>query len=285
MILPGMVFYLVFSYLPLYGIQIAFKEYAYDKGIWGSEWVGLTYFLDMFNLDEFWLAVRNTFVISLGRILIEFPIPILVAILLNELRGNRLRRVFQSVYTFPHFLSWIMAFGIIMTILSSDGAINRFSQALGGREIPFLTDPMLFLGVIFATDIWKEMGWSTIIYLAAIASINPEIYEAALVDGANRLQKIWYIVLPSILPTITILLILAIGNSMNAGFDQIFNLYNAAVYETADIIDTYVYRQSFQGSGGFSLSTAAGLFKSIINFALLLFADRVVRRMGQQGLF
>ncbi len=285
MVLPGLVYYLVFSYLPMYGIQIAFKDYTYSQGIWGSEWSGFGVFREMLFYDDFWIAVRNTVLISLGRLVFEFPVPIVVAILLSELGREKLKRFYQTVFTFPHFISWVVAFGIFFNFLSSDGIVNKLLKSFGLEPVAFFTDPSVFIPVIFLTDLWKTMGWSTIIYLAAIAGLNPEVYEAATVDGAGRFQRIWHIVLPGIIPVIAILLILNVGNSMNAGFDQIFNMYNPNVLDVADIIDTYVYRMSFSSSASFSLSAAAGLFKSVVNLFLLLMADRIVRLFGQSGIW
>jgi putative aldouronate transport system permease protein len=285
MILPGMLYYLIFSYIPLYGIQIAFKEYAYNKGIWGSPWVGFDNFKMLFHYNDFWIAVRNTLIISLGRIIFQFPVPIIVAALLNEMGRSVFKKIYQTVYTFPYFISWIVAFGIFFNLLSSDGIVNQIFHILGFHEVRFFTSPSVFLPLIFASDLWKTMGWNVIIFLAAIAGINPETYEAATVDGANRFQKMIHIVWPSILPTTTILLILQVGNSMNAGFDQILNMYSSTVYSVSDIVDTYIYRMGFQGSGSFSISAAAGLFKSVINLTLLLLANRIVRWFGQEGIW
>jgi putative aldouronate transport system permease protein len=285
MILPGMLYYVIFSYIPLYGIQIAFKEYAYNKGIWGSPWVGFDNFKLLFQYHDFWIAVRNTLIISLGRIIIQFPVPIIVAALLNEMGRSVFKHIYQTIYTFPYFISWIVAFGIFFNLLSSEGIVNQILHVLGFHEVRFFTSPSAFLPLIFASDLWKTMGWNVIIFLAAIAGINPETYEAATVDGANRFQRMIHIVWPGILPTTTILLVLQIGNSMNAGFDQILNMYSSTVYSVSDIIDTYIYRMGFQGSGSFSISAAAGLFKSVINLTLLLLADRIVRWFGQQGIW
>lgn len=285
MMLPGIIFYLVFAYLPIYGVQIAFRDYTFAKGIWHSDWIGLRNFEDLFRIKRFWVAVRNTFIISGGRLLFEFPIPILIAILLNEVRSKTSKRVLQTIYTFPHFISWVVAFGIFFSFLSTDGIVNRVIAMLGHRPVGFFTDPKVFRPLLYATDMWKTMGWSSIIYLAAITAVSPEVMEAAIVDGANRFQRILYVVLPGIMPVIAIVFILNIGNAMNAGFDQIFNLYSPNVYEVADIVDTYVYRMSFTSSGSFSLSSAAGLFKSVINLIFLLTADRVVRLFGQPGIW
>jgi len=283
--LPALVWYAVFCYVPMYGIQIAFKNYMFRRGIWGSPWVGLQHYQQLFRYHDFWNAVRNTLVISLSKIAISFPIPIILSISLNEIARTRTRRLFQTVYTFPHFISWVIVYTLFYTLISGEGLINLLRTSSGLPPIDFLTNHGNFFGVLMFTEVWKTLGWSTILYCAAITNINPEIMEAAVVDGANRFQRIWYITLPELTSTIVILLILAVGRSMNAGFDQIFNFYNPIVYPSADIIDTYIYRLSFEGAGGFSLSTAVGLFKSIINFALLFGADRLAKAVGQSGIY
>lgn len=283
--IPAIIWYLVFCYYPMYGVQLAFRNYNFRKGIWGSPWVGLKYFTQLFRYNDFWNAVRNTVSISLSKILFCFPMPIILAILLNEIRSVKKKRVLQTVFTFPHFISWVIVYTLFYSLLSGEGLINLLRTRSGQQSIGFLSSPGIFWGVLIVTEIWKSVGWSSVIYCAAITNINPEVMEAALVDGANRAQKIWYITLPELSVTIITLLILQIGGTMNAGFDQIFNFYNPLVYETADIIDTYVYRMAFNSGSGFSLSTAAGLFKSIINFALLFGADRVAKAFGQPGIY
>ena len=232
--LPALIWYAIFCYYPMYGVQIAFRSYNFRKGILGSDWVGMKYFMQLFQYNDFWNAVRNTLVISLAKIVFCFPLPIALAILLNELASTRYRRVLQTVFTFPHFISWVIVYTLFYSLLSGEGLINLIRSQLGMSSIGFFSEPNLFFGVLIATEAWKTMGWSSIIYCAAITNINPEIVEAAIVDGANRAQRIWYITLPELSVTIVTLLILQIGNVMNAGFDQIFNFYNPLVYSTAD---------------------------------------------------
>lgn len=282
---PALIWYAVFCYVPLYGIQLAFRNYVFRKGIWGSEFVGLKYFRLLFLYKDFWAAVINTVRISLSKIVFCFPMPIILSILLSELKAIRLRRMFQTIYTFPHFISWVITYTLFYTLISGEGAINLALSQMGLSTVDFLTNKTNFFWLLIFTEFWKTVGWSSILYCAAIANINPEIIEAALVDGANRWQRIWHITLPNLRGTIVTLLILAVGGCMNAGFDQIFNFYNPMVYPVADIIDTYVYRMAFQGTGGFSMSTAVGLFKSIINFMLLFGADRVAKALGQSGVY
>lgn len=283
--LPAIVWYIIFCYFPIYGIQLAFKDYVFSEGIWGSKWVGMKHYLQLFRYKDFWNAVFNTLRISFSKLVICFPAPIILSILLNEVPSIRFRRTCQTVYTFPYFISWVIAHTLFYTIVSGEGLINLLRVQMGLSSVDILTNQTSFFWLLMVSDIWKSIGWSSIIYCAAIIGINPEITEAAMVDGANRFQRIWHITLPEIRSTIVVLLILQIGNCMNAGFDQIFNFYNPLVYPIADIIDTYVYRLTFEGAGGFSLSTAVGLFKSVINFALLYGADRFAKALGQSGIY
>ena len=284
LLLPGVLFYIIFSYIPMYGVTLAFKEYQIKPGIIGSPWIGFANFQNIFILDDFWTAFYNTLIISFQRLAIEFPIPIILALLLNEVRNAHLKRLFQTVYTFPNFLSWIVVSGIAFSVLSDDGVLNQILVTLGEQKQSLLMDASWFRPLLYMTSIWKSAGWSSIIYLAAITSINPELYEAATIDGATRLQQLVHITWPGIRSTTAILFILAIGNVMNAGFDQIFNMYNASVYSTADIIDTYIYRRTFQLGSDFGTSTAVGLFKSLINMALLLLANLSVKKIGEEGI-
>lgn len=285
LILPGLVFYAIFMYGPMYGIQLAFKEYIVSKGIWGSPFIGFDNFKYIIYDSDFWYAFRNTIIISICKLIFVFPAPIIIALALNELVDGTYKRILQTVFTFPHFLSWIVVSGIILNIFGANGAINNLLDMMGLEKQAFLASPQLFRPLLYFTDIWKESGWSCIIYLAAITSINPEIYEAAIVDGVNRWQKMRFITLPGIHSTIVILFILSIGNLMNAGFDQVFNLYNPVVYDVGDIIDTYIYRITFQNSNDLGFSTAVGLFKSIINLVLLLSANKLAKKSTGSGIF
>lgn len=284
LLLPTLLYYALFQYLPMYGVLLAFKEYHIRDGILGSPWVGFDNFGLLMRQSEFWQAFRNTILISLGRIAFEFPAAILLALLINEVAGRRIKKFYQTLFTFPHFISWVIISGILFNFLGSDGVLNQIMAAFHLDKVPFLTDPGLFKPIVFLSNIWKEVGWSAIIYLAAIAGINPELYEAAHMDGANRFQQLLAVTWPSIRGTAAILLILAVGNSMSGNFEQIFNLYNPGVYSTGDIIDTYVYRSAFADGSGFGMSTAVGLFKAVINFALLYTANFVVKRLGGEGL-
>jgi putative aldouronate transport system permease protein len=286
MILPTVLYFLIFAYVPMYGVILAFKDFNYMLGIMNSPWNNFQNFRDVLADSNFWHAFNNTLLISFGRLVIEFPIPILLAILLNEMRLGRLKRIYQTVFTFPHFISWVVLSGIITNILSDQGVLNQILQLFGFEKNSILLDNGSFLALLFASNIWKEAGWSCIIYLAAIAGINPELYEAASIDGANRYQKMKAITWPVLRNTAAVLLILAVGNIMNGGFDQIFNLYNPAVYERSDILDTFVYRSAFVDATGFGYSTTVGLLKSVVNCMLLFGANFFVKRfMKEEGLY
>ena len=280
LLLFGLAFFVVFHYAPMYGIQLAFKRYSIGKGIAGSDWVGLANFAKLFARAEFWNAFRNTIVISLLKTVIAFPIPILLAILINEIKRRRLARGLQVFFTLPHFLSWVTISGIMLNLLGSGGAINSLLVSLGGEKVSFLSNGDVFRGLLVFTDIWKESGWSSIIYMAAIASIDQSQYESATIDGANRLQKAWYITWPSLKSVAAVLLLLQLGHAMSGNFDQVFNLYNPTVYKKAEIIDTYVYNITFLQAADYGLSTAVGLFKGVINCALLLAANFVVSKLN-----
>ena len=287
-LLPLAIFVL-FHYLPMYGNIIAFKDFRLGRGFWGSRWVGLQHFEDFFRNPYAWRIIRNTVVISGLKLLWGFPAPILLALLVNELTSQRFKKTVQTVSYLPHFMSWIILATILSEILSpQSGPIAQIAVWLGRPPPEVLTTGSLFRPMLIVTEIWKEMGWQSVIYLAALASIDPELYESATVDGANRMQRSVHITLPSLLPVITILAILRIGNLLNAGFDQIFNLYNPLVYEVSDIIDTFVYRRSLGGEGGrhqYDFAAAVGLFKSVMAVLLILGAHKIARRLTGQGVW
>ncbi|GIP34869.1 sugar ABC transporter permease [Paenibacillus sp. J2TS4] len=285
MLLPAVLYYAVFHYYPMYGAMIAFKQFSITKGITGSSWAGLQHFEYLFGLDKFWQIFWNTIVISLYRLVFGFPLPLIVALLLNEVRRLVFKRTVQTVIYLPHFISWVIMGGLLINLLSVDGGVvNNLIRSLGGQPVGFLIDENYFRSTLVWSMIWKEFGWNTIIYMAALAGVNPQLYEAAVMDGANRWRRIWHITLPCIRSTIIILLILRIGGLMEAGFEQIFVLYHPGVYNVADIIDTYVYRVGLT-EGKFSLAAAVGLFKSVINFTLLVMANSLARKMGEQGIY
>lgn len=287
MFLPGFLLLLVFAYGPLYGLQIAFKDYQIFKGIWGSPWVGMKHFTEFFTNPDALQVLANTILISLYRLLWGFPAPIILAILINEIGNMAFKRVFQTISYLPHFISWIILSGMITKILSpSSGFINNIIVWLGGEPIFFMISKEWFRIILVVSGIWKEVGWGSIIYLAVLSGIDSQLYEAAIIDGANRLQRIWRITLPSLLFIVSILLILSMANILSAGFDQIFNMYNYQVYAVADIIDTFVYRRGLVGME-FSFSAAVGFFKSITGLILVLTVNTITKRLGQSeyGLF
>lgn len=291
LLVPSLIFILIFNLVPMIGILIAFKDYNMFQvpgnpfmSIIESPWAGLKYFADVFNRGEFWSAFGNTIIISVYKILMVFPLPIIFAIFLNEQKSVRFQKGLQLVVYMPHFLSWVVVSGIFISLLGSSGIINSFLGAFGIEPISFLMDTSKFRGILIVSDAWKELGWSSIIYFAAIAGLDQECYEAAEVDGASRFQRIWHITIPGLMPTIILMLIIRIGNIMNAGFDQIFVMYNPPVYDVADIIGTYVYRMGL-GKLEFSTGTAVGLFNSVISMVLVVASNFVSRRVTGKGIW
>lgn len=285
MLVPALVYYVVFHYVPMYGAQIAFRDYAFLKGIWGSPWVGWENFRLVFGAPSFWEVFRNTLVISLMKLVVAFPAPIVFAILLNELNPGRFKKTVQTISYLPHFLSWVVLGGVFIQVLSpSIGPINILLRALGMRPIFFLGDPDWFRPTLVVTHVWQTIGWGSIVYLASIAGINPELYEASTMDGANRFQNMVYITLPGLAPVITIMFIFAVGRIINDDFDQVFNLYNPAVYGVGDVISTYVYRRGLEGLQ-FSFATAVGLFRNVLGFCLLILTNFLARRLSEYGLW
>lgn len=282
----GLIYFIVFRYIPVYGVQLAFKKFSYRKGVVGSPWVGWNNFKTLFMSTPFKRAIVNTLIISFGRILFTFFIPIIMAILLNEIRCSAFKRSVQTIMYLPHFLSWVIISGIAYSLLTTNGGfINKIIQKVGGTPNNFLLKPECFRPIIYISSVWKEMGWESIIYLAALAGINPELYEAATVDGASRFKQMVYITWPGIRSTVVIMLILTTSRIMSAGFDQIFNLYSAPVYSVGDIIDTYTYRELFLKSK-FGEGTAAGLFQSLINLALVILTNKAAKVINDgEGLY
>ncbi|MFC0210995.1 ABC transporter permease [Paenibacillus chartarius] len=285
MLLPVVVYYVVFYYVPMYGLQIAFKNYSPGLGFLHSDWVGLKHFQDFFGSHFFSRILRNTLLISLYELLFAFPASILLALLLNELRSALLRRTVQTITYMPHFISIVVVSGMLVDFLARDGLINNvLSSWFGVQPIAFLAESGWFRSVYISSNIWQNIGWGSIIYLSAMAGIDPTLYEAARVDGAKRLRQVVHITLPGIMPTVVILLILQIGNFMSVGADKILLLYNPTTYETADVIGTFVYRKGILESN-FSYSAAVGLFNSIINFTLLVSANALSRRISDHKLW
>ena len=281
---PGALFYIIFAYSPMYGIQLAFKEYVANLGIIGSPWTGLDNFRYVAVDEGFLLSLKNTLIISFMRICLDFPIPIIMAIFFNELRSKKYKSILQTVYTFPHFLSWVIVSGIMINLLGNSGVVNNILNVMGFPKANLLMNKSIFRYLLVYSASWKESGWSMIIYLAAISGIDSTLYEAATVDGANRFHKMIHITWPGIREMVIVMLILAVGNAMNAGFDQILNMYNPAVYSASDILDTYIYRMTFEKGMPFEVSTVIGLFKGITNSVLLLGANYFAKLLGGRGL-
>ncbi len=287
MFLPVVVYYIIFKYIPMSGIVLAFKEYKLSEGIWGSPWCGLENFTKIFSTKTFTRSVSNTLIISFLRLLFGFPIPIILALLLNEVTNMRYKKVVQTISYLPHFISWVVLAGLFEQLLSpNNGAINYVLQTYFGFEKPiyFLGNNDYFRGTLVVTDIWKNAGWSSILYLATIAGIDPTLYEAATVDGATRKQCTRYITLPCLTATIAVCLILQVGGILDGGFDQVFNLYNSAVYKTGDIIDTYVHRYGLVDMK-YSMGTAVGLFKNAIGFVLVIGTNFLSKRISGNGIW
>ncbi|MDF2725952.1 MAG: sugar transporter permease [Paenibacillus sp.] len=288
LILPGVLYFLVFHYVPMYGITIAFKDIApFEglKGIFTAEWVGLRHFKNFASSYYFWDIIGNTLTISVYRLVFGFPAPIILALLINEARHVMFKRTVQTISYLPHFISMVVLAGLTTTLLSTDGGfINGLLQKLGFEPVAFLTDTNMFRPVLVISAIWKEVGWSSIIYLAAIAGVDPQLYEAAKVDGASRLRQIRHITIPGISHIIVILFILQIGHIMDAGFEQVFLLYSPPVYDVADIIDTYVYRKGLV-EVQYSFAAAVGLFKSVIAVILVVGANYLAKKIDQEGIW
>ena len=284
MILPAIVFYIIFNYIPMYGIIMAFKNYKPKLGILGSPWNGFDNFAKIFSKEKFWDAFTNTLMIGSVKIVLSFLAAVTVALLLNELRMRRTKKTIQTIVTFPHFLSWVVVSGFIFSLFAYNGAINAIVVSFGGTRTNYLTDVGFNFGLVFLSDIWKEAGWGSIIYLATMAGIPQDQYEAADIDGATRLQKIWHITLPGIKATAILLLIMSVGGVLSAGFDQILNIANPLVREDLNIIDTYIYYHAIRGTDGAGVGTAIGLFKSVIGFTLVIIVDRIAKACGERGI-
>lgn len=279
MLLPFFIWLILFEYVPMAGNVLAFKDFNAVGGIFGSPWAGLKHFERIFSTPAAVKSIINTIVLSFQRIIFEFPVPIILALITTEMRGRRVKKVYQTVLTFPHFLSWVVVSSILISMFSEAGAINSVLTSLGIDKIPFLSDSGFFRGMLFTTHNWKEMGWASIIYMATISSIDPGLYEAAKIDGASRLRQVWHVTLPALLPLISMRLILKVGAIMNAGFGQILTMRNSVVSSDVQILDTYIYDITFKALPNYGFSTAVGLFKGVINFALLMIANQVVGKL------
>lgn len=284
MLLPVLLYYVLFKYTPMFGLVIAFKYYYPTMGILGSPWVGFMHFQDFFNSYYFFRLLRNSILINVYEIVFSFPIPIVFALLLNELRSNAYKRTIQTVTYMPHFISLVVVCGMLNDFLSAEGIINKIGALFGGENTTFLRYPQYFRTIYIVSGIWQSFGWNSIIYLAALTNIDPQLYEAATIDGANRFRQLLSVTLPGILPTIIILMIMRMGNILNVGFEKIILLYNTQTYETADVISTFAYRKGLQEMA-YSYSTAVGLFNSLVNFTLLICVNKASRKLTETSLW
>lgn len=284
MLLPGMALLLLFSFVPMFGIVIAFQKYVPAKGVWNSQWVGMDNLLYMFQLPDSRQIFVNTIVIAVLKIIAGIAVPVAFALLLNEIRSSWYKRTVQTIVYIPHFISWVILAGVTINIFSYEGIMNQLLGLFGVEPIMFLASNTWFRPILILTDVWKEFGFGTIVYLAAIAGVNPNLYEAAVIDGASRFKQLLYVTLPSMAPTIVLLTTLSLGNVLNAGFDQIFNLYNPLVYPTADIIDTYVFRAGLV-ERQYGLATAIGLMKSVVATALIVISYQLASRFANYRIF
>jgi len=284
-ILPALLYFLIFHYGPMYGIQIAFKNYIPTKGIWGSPWAGLKHLRNFFDSYYFWVLIKNTIGISLYSLAAGFPIPILLALMLNEVKNLKFKKLVQNLTYAPHFISTVVMAGMIVSFLSpSNGIVNEIIVALGGDPISFMTKSNMFKSIYVWSGVWQGAGWGSIIYLATLAGIDQQLHEAAIVDGATRLQRIRYINIPGILPTVIIMLIMDSGKIMSVGFEKVFLLQNPLNMEVSDVISTYVYRVGLINAQ-YSFSTAVGLFNSVINFTLLIIVNTISKRVSETSLW
>lgn len=279
MLIPGLAFLILFKYAPMYGLSIAFQDFNIFAGVLGSEWVGFDHFVKLFQSSEFYQVFTNTLMISLYKLIFYFPIPIILALMINEIRHMAYKKTVQTIIYLPHFLSWVIVSGLCISVLStSNGVVNNIITALGGKPIPFMMSNDWFRTVVIGSSIWKEAGWGTIIYISAISGIDQDIYEAARVDGAGRLKQMLHITLPGLASTIVLLFIMRLGSILDAGTEQILMLYNPVVYDSGDVIGTYVYRMGI-GKMDYSFSTAVGLFESVIGFLLVITGNLLSRKM------
>ena len=284
MLLPVIIYYIVFHYAPMYGVIIAFKNYSFSRGIIGSPWAGLANFKRMFASASFFEVFRNTLLISFYKLITGFPAPVVFAILLNELKNAKFKKTVQTISYLPHFLSWVILGGMFIQLLALSGPVNIMLSKHGISPVYFLGDVKYFRSVLVVTSLWKSIGWGSIIYLAALTGIDPQLYEAAKIDGAGKFKQILHVTLPALVPVITIMFIFSVGSIINDDFDQIFNLYNEAVYSVGDVISTYNYRIGLLNSE-YSYSTAVGLFKNIISVVLIVSTNFIAKKYNDYGIW
>lgn len=284
LVLP-IAYFILFKYVPMYGTVIAFQDYSIFKGVTGSPWIGFENFRELFAMSQFYIVVRNTLLLNLLDLVFSFPAPILLALLLNELRVIWFKKTAQTILYLPHFISWIIIGGLVYQIFATNGGmVNNLIKALGFQAVPFLTEKNHWLFVYLGTGIWQSAGWGTIIYLAALTAINKELYEAADVDGAGRIKKMWHITLPGIRPTIVVLLIMQLGHIMTIGFERPFVMGNDLVMDYAEVISTFVYKAGLK-SAQFSLATAMGLFQALVGLFFVILSNSIAKRFGEQGIW
>jgi len=284
MLLPTVLYYLVWGYGPMYGIIIAFKEFTPRKGILGSPWAGFKYFQEFFTGPFAFRLIRNTVMINFWNLVFAFPLPIIFALLLNEVKNTFYKRTVQTITYMPYFVSLVVVCGIIVDFTASDGVLGELTKMLGGTPKNLLSDPKYFRTIYVVSELWQRLGWDSIIFLAALTGINPELYEAAIIDGAGKFKQVIHVTIPGIMPTIAILLILRVGSLMSLGFEKVILLYNPLIYETADVISSYVYRKGIVESN-FSFATAVGLFNSVVNFILVILANKISAKMTEVSLW
>jgi len=284
-LLPVVALYVIFKYYPMYGVQIAFKDFSPSRGIWGSEWVGFKYFVEFFNSYNFWPIMWNTITLSALSLIFGFPFPIIVALMLNQMLGKRYKKFVQTVIYAPHFISIVVLVGMLNVFLSpNSGLVNHIVTYFGGEPILFMADAGWFRPLYVLSGIWQETGFATIIYLAALAGVSPELHEAAVMDGASKWKRVWHVDIPGILPTVVILLVLALGNVMGIGFEKAFLMQSDLNYDTSNILPTYVYEQGIQ-QAQYSFSAAVGLFNSVVNIVLLVIVNRVAKKLTDTSLW
>lgn len=278
------IYFLVFKYWPIYGVQIAFRDYKVRDGIWGSHWVGLEHFKNFISDPDFINAFKNTIILSGLSIFICFPIPIIFALVVNEIKLSKLKRIVESISCFPHFISTVIVVSVLISFVSVDGIVNQIIVFFGGQAKSFMLDPNWFRPLYILSDIWQGTGWSAIIYIAALSGVDPQLYEACGIDGGGRLTNLWHISLPSIAPTIVIMFILRMGAIMSVSFEKVLLMQSPTIYDTADVISTYVYRRGIQGAQ-YSYATAVGIFESLIGLTFLLIANQISKKLSETSLF
>jgi putative aldouronate transport system permease protein len=284
MIAPGLIWLILFSLVPMVGIVMAFQDFTPGLGYWKSEWVGLENFKYLFSMGDSRQVMINTLVIAFVKMILHLIFPLIFALLLNEVRLARYKKLIQTIVYLPHFLSWVILASIILNIFGYTGVINNIGGLFGKEPVVFMNDASIFRQLIVGTDVWKEFGYNAVIFLAALTGINPNLYEAAAIDGANRMRSVWHITLPGIMGTVILVGVLGLGNILNAGFDQVFNMYNPMVYSTGDILDTWVYRMGLLDLQ-FSLATTAGLLKSVVSFVLIVFSYVTAYKVADYRIF